>query len=523
MVMKNNNNLPQGWQSTQLINLGKFFSGVTYKKGDASKESKEGYLPVLRANNINNELNFDNLVYVPKEKIKDEQFIRKNDIVICMSSGSKHLVGKSAQASNDFDGGFGAFCGLFRCHLDVNGKYVGYFFQSPNYRMRVSEVSQGININNLRRANIESMGIPLAPLPEQERIVTKIEQLFIQLDAGVAKLQKGKAQLKRYRQAVLKAAVEGELTREWREARQDGLEPASELLERILIERKAKWEEEELTKMRAKGKEPKDDKWKNKYKEPAILDKSKLPELPQGWIWSTIGAITDTVGGVTKGRKFHGRKTISVPYLRVANVQQGYLDLGLIKEIDILADELEKYELKNNDLLLTEGGDWDKLGRSAIWHNQIKGCVHQNHIFRARPFLESISTTWLMYCTNSEYGRKYFAASSKQTTNLASINLTQLRAFPIPLPTRGEQNQVISIVERRLSIINEIEQQLDQGLIRAERLRQAILKQAFEGKMVSQDPNDEPAAVLLDRINKDSIREEINKDESKHHQLDLFD
>ena len=137
--------------------------------------------------------------------------------------------------------------------------------------------------------------------------------------------------------------------------------------------------------------------------------------------------LSDIIGGVTKGRNLQKHKTIMAPYLRVANVQQGYLDLELIKEIEIREDELDKYRLENNDLLLTEGGDWDKLGRSAIWHNQVQDCVHQNHIFRARPFTEDVSTTWLMFCTNSEYGRKYFADSSKQTTNLASINLTQLR------------------------------------------------------------------------------------------------
>jgi type I restriction enzyme S subunit len=159
------------------------------------------------------------------------------------------------------------------------------------------------------------------------------------------------------------------------------------------------------------------EKWvgKGKYKESSAPDVKDLPDLPEGWVWATMDALADVIGGVTKGRHLEKHKTILAPYLRVANVQQGYLDLDLIKEIEIREDELEKYRLRSNDLLLTEGGDWDKLGRSAIWHNQVSDCVHQNHIFRARPFTEDISTTWLMYWTNSLHGRKYFANSSKQT------------------------------------------------------------------------------------------------------------
>jgi type I restriction enzyme S subunit len=112
-------------------------------------------------------------------------------------------------------------------------------------------------------------------------------------------------------------------------------------------------------------------------------------------------SVADTVSGVAKGRNFRGRKTVVLPYLRVANVQAGYLDLELVKEIEALEDEAEMYRLQKGDLLLTEGGDWDKLGRSAIWKGQIENCIHQNHIYRARPFSTELSTIWLMLCTNS--------------------------------------------------------------------------------------------------------------------------
>ena len=216
------------------------------------------------------------------------------------------------------------------------------------------------------------------------------------------------------------------------------------------------------------------------------MDTDGKPELPNGWVWATMVDIAETIGGITKGRNLIGKKTIRLPYLRVANVQRGYLDLEEMKEIELLEAEKEKYLLKDGDLLLTEGGDWDKLGRSCIWKSQLEECVHQNHIFRARPYISDILSEWLMYSTNSEFGRKYFANASKQTTNLASINLTQLRNFPISLPPKLEQERIINEFERYSTIIDEMEFSISANLMRAELLRQAILKQAFEGKLVEQ-------------------------------------
>lgn len=168
-------NLPDDWEWAKIGDFAKLIRGVSYKKDDASKDSKNGYLPILRANNINNNLIFDDLVYVPSEKIKKEQIIHSGDILISMSSGSKHLVGKTAQACEDYQGSFGAFCGLIRINGEVNKKFVNFFFKSQNYRRIISHLSKGININNLRREYIESMPIPLPPIETQKKIVEILE------------------------------------------------------------------------------------------------------------------------------------------------------------------------------------------------------------------------------------------------------------------------------------------------------------------------------------------------------------
>lgn len=177
--------------------------GVSYNKSVASVSEREGYIPILRANNIQKNLVLTDLVYVPSDLVKEEQMIRKGDIVLAMSSGSKDLVGKSAQADTNIGAAFGTFCGLIRAKENVDSKFLGLYFQTQEYRNFVSYQSQGVNICNLKKKDIESLQIPLPPLPTQHAIVTRIETLFAELDKAVQHLRTAQQQLKTYRQAVL--------------------------------------------------------------------------------------------------------------------------------------------------------------------------------------------------------------------------------------------------------------------------------------------------------------------------------
>ena len=147
--------IPNHWQLVKVSKVGNLLRGINYKKDEAVNEPKEGYLPVLRGNNINGDLNFDDLVYVLQKNINDQQLVKADDIVFAMSSGSKHLVGKSAKAKTDFNGSFGAFCGLLRPNDNVNKNYLAYFFKSSYYKKYISEISKGTNINNLKREHIK--------------------------------------------------------------------------------------------------------------------------------------------------------------------------------------------------------------------------------------------------------------------------------------------------------------------------------------------------------------------------------
>lgn len=167
------------------------------------------------------------------------------------------------------------------------------------------------------------------------------------------------------------------------------------------------------------------------------------------WSLDLLTNIAEIASGVTKGRKLNQQETVSVPYMRVANVQDGYIDIAEIKEIIVLPSDVKKYRLQKGDVLLTEGGDPDKLGRGAVWDHDVPNCIHQNHIFRVRiKSQDHIKPLFLSWLIGSEYGKRYFLRAAKQTTGIATINSTQLKNFPVQIPSIDLQNKFISIVRQ---------------------------------------------------------------------------
>ncbi len=420
--------------------------------------------------------------------------VRSGDVILTIVG----TIGKVAVVPNGLDG---ANITQSSCRLRADGRvlgsqYLAWAMRSPALRAQFDKLRLGTAVPRLNIAHVRGLLVPIAPIQAQRRIVAKIEELFSDLDAGVAALERVRANLKRYRAAVLKAAVEGHLTEEWRKQHTPPhTEPAVKLLERILAERRAKWEQDQLRKFKEAGKTPPKG-WREKYVGPRAPEVDALHELPTGWVWTTLDMIAENCGGITKGQKHSASTQLrDVPYLRVANVQRGYLDLSEIKTIPATDRDLEDLRLLPGDILFNEGGDRDKLGRGWVWNGEIPECIHQNHVFRARLFLTDVQPKFVSHHGNS-FGQLWFLRTGKQSVNLASINLTVLRNFPVPLPPTAEQAEIVAEVDRRLSVADAAEQQVEHALQRAARLRQAILKLAFEGKLVPQDPTDESAAAL---------------------------
>lgn len=455
-----------------------------YRGGVWGKETRAGIgFPVLRSTNMRGGiLNFSEVAWcdVSQEQAKIAQ-LKLGDIIVTKSSGSPHLVGLPALFEENSDGKtylFSNFTLRLRPNLHkVVPKFLFYYLsgeKAASDRKGMAQDTTGLR--NLKVKEYLSQSIPIPPLDEQRRIVARLEAILDQIRTARTALERIPPLLKTFRQAVLAAAFRGELTERSTAARSEpGYEPASVLLERIRAERRRRWEES----LRAKGKDPD----KAVYVEPSAPDTSTLPELPEGWVWTTLQMIADVRSGVTKGRDLSKFKTIEVPYLRVANVQAGYLDLSEVKQITIKASELEGYKLQVNDVLYTEGGDRDKLGRGTVWKGQVDPCIHQNHIFCARLYVPDLIPEWVSMTGQLEYARSYVNSVASQSVNLASINSTNLKAMPIPLPPVQEQTR---IVEKIQQLSQEVERGAGAFSIvshRLDTLEQATLAKAFQGEL----------------------------------------
>src|SRR6266508_3116753 len=200
--------------------------------------------------------------------------------------------------------------------------------------------------------------------------------------------------------------------------------------------------------------------------------------------FETLGNLAEVRSGVTKGRRLEGRDLVEAPYLRVANVQDGFLDLSEIKYITLLRGEMGKYELRAGDVLITEGGDPDKLGRGCIWREEIEGCVYKNHIFRLRANRERLLPEYLAAVLRTPYARSYFLRSAKRSSNLASINATQVRSFDVPLPPLTDQRKFVSAVQQW----NEVAERMKAGQNESEDLLHSLTHHAFAGRLEIASP-----------------------------------
>ncbi|MBN8427766.1 MAG: restriction endonuclease subunit S [Xanthomonadales bacterium] len=451
------------------------------------------------------------------------------------------LVGMDGDFNTGLWGPEAALLNQRVCKLSPNESYYDkrlLAFALPGYLAAINANTPSVTVKHLSSKTIGEIGLPLPPRAEQTRIVEKLEELLSDLDAGVAELKAAQKKLAQYRQSLLKAAVEGALTAEWRAARAVGTatttatttasfprkresstlpgaiasnmdsrlrgndgngETGGQLLQRILTERRARWEAKQLAKFKEQGKTPPKD-WQKKYPEPVRPDTSGLPELPQGWVWASLDMLGDIASGVAKGTKTDGKTpTREVPYLRVANVQRGYLDLSEVKTIQATKRDIQELALVNGDVLFNEGGDRDKLGRGWVWRSEISECIHQNHVFRMRPFLVDIQPELISHQGNT-FGKLWFQNAGKQTTNLASINMGMLRAFPVPVAPADEQVEILEQIRTQLESLAQQERATDLAMKQSIAQRQNILRAAFAGQLVPQDPADEPASVLLERI-----------------------
>jgi len=391
---------------------------------------------------------------------------------------------------------------------------LGFYEHLLRY-LRLGALDRSTTIPGLSRDDYDEVLTPIPPLEEQHRIVEAIESYLTRLDDAVASLERVQRNLERYRASVLKAAVEGRLVPTEAElARKENrsYEPASVLLERILAERKARWIEDAVEKVRAKGITGEDallqarKKVEKKYKEPEPPDTTDLPDLPEGWTWTSLRSLCDAIGDVD--HKMPRRTDVGIPYVSTRDFSgDGGIDFTGAKHIS--PEDFErlcrKIRPKQGDVLLSRYGT---VGLARV--------IRTSHPFQASYSMAIlkpaalVSPDFLEVCLSSEDVQRQIKEHTRGVAQ-PDLGLAHIRRLAIPLAPEHEQARVVEEARRVTSLIHHVESALTQSAERATSLRQSILKWAFEGKLVEQDPNDEPASVLLERI---QVKREMNRAES---------
>jgi type I restriction enzyme S subunit len=407
----------------------------------------------------------------------------------------------------------------------VSSKYICYFLLTHNTRRTIEHSSkQTVGMATISQSDIGSWKLPLPPRAEQHRIVEAIEQQLTRLDAGVASLRRVQAGLRRYKAAVLKAACEGRLV-----PQEPSDEPAEALLRRILDERRAKWEAEQIAKMQAQGRMILDDGWRAKYPQPQGPDTTGLPELPMGWAWCRF----DQLLAELKNGYFGGAPASEppgTPILRINAVRPQKVNLDdrrFLPEVE--TESVQNYYLRNGDLLFTRyNGSLELMGVCGVVRGLQSTMLYPDKLIRARVPIDFVLPDYLEVYFATEIPRRLIERKAKTTAGQQGIAGSELKTLPVALPPFAEQQRIVAEVERRLSVVAEVEAAVAANLKRAERLRQAILKRAFEGKLVPQDPSDEPASALLERIRRERDKEggrkgdkEIRRREAKQLRMEF--
>ena len=354
-------------------------------------------------------------------------------------------------------------------------------------------------IPSLSRDDLYRVLVPVAPRAEQTRIVAKLEELLSDLDAGVAELQAAQKKLAQYRQSLLKAAVEGALTAEWRTQHQP-TETGAQLLQRILQERRARWEARQLAKFAEQGKTPPKD-WQKKYPEPVQPDASGLPQLPQGWVWATIDQIAQVGTGVTPLRSksaYFNEGTIPWVTSGALNSEAVASATELVTELALKECRLELYPV--GSLLVAMYGEGKTRGKCS--ELRIPATINQAiAAIVLEPAAQSCKAYLKAFLLDS-YEKMRAQASGGVQPNL---NLQIVKAIALPLPPCSEQAEITQLLDGQFDQISQQQIAVQVSLQQSTAQRQNILRAAFSGQLVPQDPHDEPASALLERIRAERV------------------
>jgi type I restriction enzyme S subunit len=431
--------LPTGWEWTTLDEVGDYLNGRAFKQSEWSTHGR----PIIRIQNLTGSGSTFN--YYDGD-LEDKHVVQRGDHLISWAATLGSFIWQGPEAALNQH--------IFKVHSHINKTFHHYLV---DYLINeLAKETHGSGMVHVTRGKFGNLKIALPPLGEQRRIVEVLENHLSHIQTGIQILQSSLTRTTRYRENFITASCTGT---------NSGQEKGST----------------------------------SSLPNAGVQD-GALPDIPANWRWMRLGEIADVVGGVTKDAKKQSDPALpEVPYLRVANVQRREITTDDVATIRVPVAKIEQLRLKEGDVLLNEGGDRDKLARGWVWESQLPLCIHQNHVFRAR-IREGILHPKLLAWHANSFGKAWAEANGKQSVNLASISLSKIRLLPVPVPPINEQGSLVEAIEEHLTMLDRQMMSLRLALHRANSLHQSLLAEAFSGQLASQDPNDEPASALLERI-----------------------
>jgi type I restriction enzyme S subunit len=460
--------LPEGWDKKKIGETIDIIRGVSFPKESKIKESKEGYIACLRTANVQQEVDWGDVWFIPEELVKlDEKLIQRSDILIS-NANSSELVGKVCQVKEiPFPATLGAFISLFRVSNKLNPVFIYYQLASPEIQSKIkSKASTTVNISNISAKKLKEIELKIPPLQEQHRIVSKIESTLSQVNFSCEKLARVPGVMKQFRQSVLAAACSGRLTHDWRRKNPDVV-PVSKLLEQISGKRL-------------------------EIKNTIASQIQGFPRIPKNWEWASSENLCKTDKRITYGViKLGSHIEEGIPVLRSSDVRWLKINNSKVKLISPeIASNYSRTFLEGGEVLVTVRGS---LGGVAVVPKGMAGYNISREV-AVIPLIEKLDSLFFCFAIATLWSQNWLTGKTKGVT-YRGINIKDLKRLPLPVPPLVEQQEIVRQVEALFKQADEIEKQVATATQSVEQITQSILAKAFRGELVPQDlPNNEPAS-----------------------------
>ena len=424
--------IPSTWGVTKLGAIASVKARLGWKGLKAAEYVDEGFIFLSTPNMKSSRIDFDHVDYITAQRYYESPEIMLQDGDVLIAKDGSTLGIANVVRTLPAPATVNSSIAVVRPGPKLNSVYCFYFLSSHYTQSTIARMKDGMGVPHLFQADLRKFKILLPPERDQEAIARFLDHETTSVDEIIGRKRRLIALLEEKRAALIHRAVT------------KGLEVNVPTKDSGIL-------------------------W--------------IGHIPAHWCLKRLRFVSDLQTGLTLGKDYAEFPTIVRPYLRVANVQDGYLNLDDIAEIRVPKVEAERYELRPGDVLMTEGGDFDKLGRGYVWSGQIQGCLHQNHVFAVRSHIEKLHPLFLAHLTACSYGRAYFTSTSQQTTNLASTNSMKIRAFPVVLPPCDEQMSILEAIGHLASKLDTLIAKVRKQIENLQEYRIALISSAVTGQI----------------------------------------